>query len=109
ILTTSLFIPFLYFMYKGIKSKSSAKKQINNLIKNNGIVYGQKEFWRKSFIGISTDKKTITYINFNQEKPIISTIPLDDLKNCNIIRSNENDKGAGLKNLTLEFVYKSTG
>jgi len=107
ILTTTLFIPFLYFMYKGIKNKSGAKKQINALLKDSGIVYSQKEFWRKNFIGLSTDKKIVTYIHFNEDKPIISTIPLEDLKNCNIIRSNENDKGAGLKNLALEFIYKS--
>ena len=109
ILTITLFSPFIYFMLKGLKNKSGAKKHISDLLKDNGIVYAQKEFWRNNFIGISSDKKILTYISFNEEKPIVLNISLGDLKNANIIRSNENDKAAGLKNLALEFVFKTSG
>ena len=109
ILIITLFSPFIYFMLKGLKNKSSAKKHINDLLKDNGIVYDQKEFWRKSFIGLSADKKTVTFIQLHEGKPVVNSISLEDVKHCNIIRSNERENAVGLKNLDLEFVFKTAG
>ena len=78
------------------------------LIKNNGIVYSIKEFWRKNFIGISSDAKILTYINTNASKPNINTINFEDLKLCNILKQFNKDKDGveRLKSLNLELIFK---
>ncbi|WP_100613805.1 hypothetical protein [Confluentibacter citreus] len=110
LLVLSVFVPFIIFIYNGAKNTMSVKKQSQLLIKNNGIVYRAKEIWRKNFIGISNDNKTLTYISFKQDKPIISNISLTDIKQCHIIKSynsNSANKVTSLKHIDLELVYKS--
>ena len=108
ILTLSVFLPFLLFIYNGTKNTSSTKKHIAFLIKNNGIIYSLKEIWRKNFIGISNDNKILTYINSNGEQASINTINIEDLKQCNIIKQHKKDKDnvVRLKSLELELIYK---
>lgn len=110
LLVLSVFVPFIIFIYNGAKNTVSIKKQSHLLIKNNGVIYGSKDIWRKNFIGISNDNKILTYINFKQDKPVIDNISLTDIKQCHIIKgynSNSSNKTASLKHLDLEFVYKS--
>ena len=108
ILTLSVFLPFLLFIYNGTKNTSSTKKHIAFLIKDNGIIYSLKEIWRKNFIGISNDNKILTYINSNGEQASINTINIEDLKQCNIIKQHKKDKDnvVRLKSLELELIYK---
>jgi hypothetical protein len=108
ILTLSVFLPFLLFIYNGKKNTSKTNKHINFLIKNNDVVYGIKEIWRKNFIGISNNNKILTYINLNEEKPSINNINLEDLKQCNIIKNYSRDHVLILNSLALEFIYKSS-
>jgi hypothetical protein len=108
ILTLSVFLPFLLFIYNGKKNTSKTNKHINFLIKNNDVVYGIKEIWRKNFIGISNNNKILTYINLNEEKPSINNINLEDLKQCNIIKNYSRDNVLILNSLALEFIYKSS-
>ncbi|OYX28237.1 MAG: hypothetical protein B7Z06_02185 [Flavobacteriales bacterium 32-35-8] len=106
----SVFVPFIIFIYNGTKNTVSIKKQSLLLIKNNGITYSEKDVWRKNFMAISNDNKTLTYINFKQDNPFISNISLTDVKQCHIIKnynSNDANKATSLKNLDLEFVHKS--
>ncbi|PKQ45646.1 hypothetical protein [Confluentibacter flavum] len=110
LLILSVFVPFAIFIYNGAKNTMSVKKQSQLLIKNNGIIYGAKEIWRKNFIGISTDKTILTYMHFKEDKPLIRNISLRDIKQCNIIGNykNSTNKAVALKNLDLELVYYSS-
>jgi hypothetical protein len=109
LLVLSVFLPFLLFVLNGTKNTSNTKKKINSLIKDNGIIYGLKDIWRKKFIGISTDNKIVTFIHFNLNDPIITTINLTDVNQCLIIKNHgkDRDKVIRLKNLSLEFIFKS--
>ncbi|SFZ89912.1 hypothetical protein SAMN05428642_101634 [Flaviramulus basaltis] len=111
LLTLSVFIPFLLFIYSGTKNTSNTKKHVNSLIKGNGIVYSLKEIWRKNFIGISNENNVLTYINSNAEKSTINNINIHDLKQCNVIKNytKEKDKVIRLQSLELELIYKSSG
>lgn len=110
LLVLSVFLPFLYFVYNGAKNTVSIKKQANELIKNNGLVYSAKESWRKNFIAISDQSNVITFIQFGTDTSnIITDINLNDLKACNIIKNYNHgtNKSLSLKNLSLEFIYKA--
>ncbi|WP_111307833.1 hypothetical protein [Confluentibacter sediminis] len=109
LLVLCVFVPFIIFIYNGTKNTLSIKKQAHLLIKNNGIIYSVKDVWRKNFIGISSDNKTLTYIHFKLNKPFIIDISLADLKQCHIIKNYNNgtNKTTSLKSLDLEFIYKS--
>lgn len=110
LLILSVFVPFLLFVYNGAKNSSSTKKQAKSITKNNGITYKAEEVWRKNFIGISNDDKTLTYINLKLAKPFISSVSLLDLKQCHVIK--DYNKGANkvvsLKSVDLELIYKSS-
>ena len=110
LLVLSAFLPFILFIYNGTKNTVSIKKQANDLIKNNGISYSQKEVWRKNFIGISSDNKALTSIKFSAKDPcILRDINLNEVKQCNIIKNYNNaNKSLFLKSLDLELVYKSS-
>lgn len=111
LLVLSVFVPFIIFIYNGAKNTVSIKKQSLLLIKNNGIVYSEKDVWRKNFMAISNDNKILTYINFKQDKPFVNNISLIDVKQCHIIKnynSNSTNKVTSLKSLDLEFIYKSS-
>lgn len=110
LLILSVIVPVLLFIVNGAKNTSNIKKQINKLIKDNGITFSQKEIWRKSFIGLSNDYKTITYIHFKENNPFITNIALADVKQCLIIKNatKSDNKVSGLKNLDLEFSFKSS-
>lgn len=110
ILTLSVFFPLLLFIYNGFRNTSSIKNKITSLLKNNGIMYTDKEVWHHNFIGISEDKKTLTYIHFNDNKPKITTIDLTEIKECNILKTHINgkEKLISLQNLDLAFVYKTS-
>ena len=110
ILVLSVFVPFLLFVLNGTTNTGNIKKQINTLLKDNGIIYRLKDIWRKNFIGISNDDNTLTHIQFNSEKTsVVTHIDLKDVKQCNVIKNCNNNasKTPTLKNLALEFVYKS--
>ena len=109
ILTFSVFFPFLYFIYNGTKTTSSTKKHINSLLKDNGIVYGLKDFWRKNFMGISIDNRILTFIHSDKDNSITKNINISDLKQCNVVKhySKDNDKVVRLKNAGLEFIFKT--
>ncbi|MCF7559696.1 hypothetical protein L3X39_03530 [Sabulilitoribacter multivorans] len=110
ILTLSVFVPFFLFIINGTHNTSNTKKHINYLLKDNGVVYSAKEIWRKNFLGISNDKKILTYLNSNQTKSIIKNINLEDIKQCNILKSyhKDRDKIVRLKSSSLELVFKSS-
>lgn len=110
ILTLSVFLPFLVFIYNGTKNTSSTKKQIASLIKNNGLVYSVKDIWRKNFIGMSDDNKTLSYINTSSEQPVVYNIKLEDLKQCNIVRDYNKDKNGvlNLKSIDLEITFRTS-
>lgn len=111
ILVLSVFVPFLLFIINGSKKTNSIKKQASTLLKDNGIIYSLKDIWRKNFMGISNDNNTLTHIQFNSEKTgVVTDINLKDVKQCNIVKSYHShaNKTASLKNLALEFVYKSS-
>lgn len=109
LLALSVFVPFIMFIYKSLKNTGSIKKQSQSLLKSSGITYGDTEVWRKNFIGLSKDKKTLTYINFKKDIPHVNNISLSDIKQCNIIKSYNNAASTTptLKNLDLELVSKS--
>lgn len=109
LLILSVFIPFIIFIYKGASNTSSVKKQANLLLKNNGIIYSVTDVWRKNFIAISNDNKSVTYIHFKLNIPFIITLNLQDIKECRIIKNyiNVSNKSTSLKSLDLEFIYKS--
>ena len=112
LLVLSVFLPFLYFVLNEIKNGVNIKKLTHGLIKNNGIIYRQKEVWRKNFIGISSDNKHVTSINFSANKSgDVCDINLYDIKQCNIIKHYNNgvNNSLALKSLALEFVYKASG
>ena len=110
LLVLSVFLPFLLFVLNGTKNTSNTKKQINSLIKDNGIIYSLKDIWRKNFMGLSADNKTLTFIHFNLNEPSITTINLTDVNQCLIIKNHgkDRDKVIRLKNLSLEFIFKSS-
>tara|TARA_R110002033_G_scaffold23700_1_gene56010 strand:- start:143 stop:637 length:495 start_codon:yes stop_codon:yes gene_type:complete len=108
LLTLSVFLPFLLFVYNGVKNTSKTKTLINSIIKNNGIIYTHNEIWRKTFIGISNDNIILTYINANLNEPTIISIALSEIKQCNIYKNYSKDKAIVLKSLDLEFIYKSS-
>ncbi len=110
LLTLSVFFPLFLFIYNGFKNSSNIKHKIEALLKNNGIVYGLKEVWHHNFIALSTDKTQITFVHYNSENPIINTIVLAEIKQCNILKNQtrQKDKVISLKNLDLEFVFKSS-
>jgi uncharacterized membrane protein len=110
ILTLSVFIPFLLFVLNGTKNTASTKKLINSFLKDNGIVYGIKEIWRKSFIGISNNNNILTYVYFELGKPTVININLAEIKQCHVIKNYNYDKKkiASLKSLCLELSYKSS-
>jgi hypothetical protein len=107
----SVLAPFIIFIYNGAKTTNSVKKQSNLLIKDNGIIYGSKEIWRKNFIGISNDDKILTYIHFKQDIPFITNISLIEVKQCHVVGNYKNgeNKAISIKNLDLELVFKSAG
>lgn len=109
LLILTVFVPFIIFVYKGTSNTGSIKKQANTLTKNNGIVYNIKEIWRKNFIAMSSDNKTITYIHFKLDIPFIVNINLSDVKQCHIIKNynNASNNSTALKSLDLEFIHKS--
>lgn len=111
LLTLSVFLPFLLFVYNGTKNTASTKKQVNALIKDNGIIYSIKDIWRNCFIGISSNNKTITYIHFKLDTPTATHIALTDIKQCHIVKAYNKgtDKAVSLKSLDLEFVSKTSG
>ena len=88
--------------------KKPEKKQVELLLKTSGVVYGTTDVWRKNFIGLSKEKNTLTYINFKDEKPQINHVALQDIKQCNILKSYNNNANAALKNLDLELVSISS-
>lgn len=109
LLVLSVLVPFILFIYNSSKTSVRIKKQSQSLLKSNGIVYDTTEIWRKNFIGISNDKKTVTYINFSKDIPAIINISLEDIKQCNIVKgfNTGSNNSQSLKNLELEFVSKS--
>lgn len=111
LLVLSVFVPFIIFIYNSSKNKISVKKQSTLLIKDNGIVYGVKEIWRKNFIGISSDNKILTYIHFKQDIPFVANISLIEVKQCHVVGNykNSGNKAISIKNLDLELVFKSAG
>ncbi|MEN3323921.1 hypothetical protein VP395_09290 [Mariniflexile soesokkakense] len=111
LLVLSVFVPFMLFIYNGVKNTVSIKKQANALIKSKGLVYDPQEIWRKNFIGITNNNTILTYIKFSSEKPsVVSDINLNEIKQCSIIKNHNNgaNKSLFLKSLDLEFVYKSS-
>lgn len=108
LLILSVFLPVILFIYNGRKNTSNIKKQINALIKGNGITYSHKEIWRKNFIGMSNNNKTLTYIHFKLGKPFVGNINLSDIKQCQIIKNIDGGRGkpTNLKSLDLELTYK---
>jgi len=110
LLVLCVLVPFILFIYNSSKTSGNIKKQSQLLLKTNGIVYGMTDIWRKNFIGISKDKKTLTSINFNKDVPSLNTISLADIKQCNLVKKyNTNaNKTQTLQNLDLELVSKST-
>jgi len=110
VLTLSVFIPFYLFIYYGIKNMNNIKSKINSILKNNAITYNFKEIWRNNFIGISADKKVLTYIQVNNGIPIIMNIAMAEIKHCNIIKNlnKDKDKIVRLKKLDLEIFHKSS-
>lgn len=108
LLILSVLVPFFMFIYKSSINSKSIKKQSQLLLKSSSIDCGTTDTWRKSFIGISNDKNTLTHISFKDEKPLINNIALSDIKQCNIIKSYNNNENTTLKNLDLELVNKSS-
>ncbi|MGK0253322.1 MAG: hypothetical protein ACI9OE_000790 [Mariniflexile sp.] len=110
ILILSVFLPFLLFVLNGTKNTASTKKHINSLLKDNGIVYGIKEIWRKSFIGISDNNNILTYVYFELGKPTAININVAEIKQCHVIKNYNYDKKkiASLKSQYLELSYKSS-
>ena len=108
ILVVSVFLPFFIFIFNGTNNTSSTKKQITSIIKDNGIVYSLKEFWRKNFMAISSDAKILTFVSTITSEPNIQNINLEELKHCNIIKHYNNDKDGivRLKSLNLELIFK---
>lgn len=108
LLVLSVLVPFIIFIFKSSTNTSSIKKRSEVLLKTSGIVYGTTDVWRKNFIGLSKEKNTLTYINFKDEKPQINHVALQDIKQCNILKSYNNNANAALKNLDLELVSISS-
>jgi hypothetical protein len=108
LLIISAFLPVILFIYNGRKNTANTKKQIKALIKGNGITYSHKEIWRKNFIGISNNNKTLSYIHFEKDKPFVNNINLSDIKQCQIIKNIDGGKGkpTNLKSLDLGLTYK---
>lgn len=109
LLILSVLVPFAIFIFNSSKTSVRIKKQSQSLLKSNGIVYDTTEIWRNNFIGMSNDKKTLTYINFSKDIPALINISLEDIKQCNIVRgfNTGSNNSQSLKNLELEFVSKS--
>lgn len=110
ILTLSVFIPFLLFIYNGTHNTSNTKKHITLFLKENGLIYSLKEIWRKNFIGISDDNKILTYLTSKGEEFISANVNLADLKQCNIIKhyNKAKDNVVSLKSLELELVFRAS-
>lgn len=111
LLTLSVFLPFFIFIYNGTKNTSSTKKQITSLIKDYGIIYSLKEFWRKNFIGLSNDNKILTIATVKDSEVTFNNINIEELKQSNVIKNYNKDKDGvvRLKSLGLELIYKFPG
>ena len=110
LLILSVFLPFFYFIYNGLKNTNKIVKKAEAIIKNNGIKYTIKDIWHQNFIGLSDDKKTLTYLQMNDQNPININILLSELKQCNIIvkHSKGADKVVSLNQLDLEIIFKTS-
>ena len=110
ILVLSVFLPFLYFIYNGLKNSNTISKKIEALVKANNFTYSIKDFWHNNFIGLSDDKKILTYISIKDQNPINIDILLDELLHCDIlnIQVKGRNKTMYLDRLDLKFLFKSS-
>ena len=74
-------IPFLIFVFKGINNTTKTKQKAENLLKSNGFKYNLQEVWNTKFIGLTQDKKVLSYIHYKDESETHLDINMDQI-NC---------------------------
>ena len=67
LVVSSVFVPFLIFVYKGLNNTSKTKQKVEKITKLSGFNYKLKEVWNNKFIDLSEDHNMLTYIQFNSD------------------------------------------
>lgn len=106
----SVVIPFLIFVFKGINNTTKTKQKAENLLKSNGFKYNLQEVWNTKFIGITQDKKVLSYIHFKDESETHLDINMDQIKHCEIVSDyrTDRDKVTRLKHLDLKITFNTS-
>ncbi len=103
----SVFVPFFIFIFKGLNNTSKTKHKAENLLKSNGFKYNLKEVWNNKFIGLTEDKKVLSYIAFKEEGNQVLNLNLAEIKSCEVISDYkiDKDKVSSLKHLDLKITF----
>lgn len=109
LVVSSVFVPFLIFVYKGLNSTSKTKHKAEKITKLSGFNYKLKEVWNNKFIGIAQDDNMLTYIQFNNDNHKIYNLKLSDIKSCELVTNYKigKDKVTRLEYLDLKIAFHS--
>ena len=107
LVTLSVFVPFFIFIFKGLNNTTKTKHKAENLLKPNGFKYNLKEVWNNKFIGLTEDKKVLSYIAFKEDENQVFNLELSEIKSCEVISDYKKDidKVTRLKHLDLKISF----
>ena len=107
LVTLSVFVPFFIFIFKGLNNTTKTKHKAENLLKSNGFRYNLKEVWNNKFIGLTEDKKVLSYVAFKPDENQVLNLELSEIKSCEVISDykKDTDKVTRLKHLDLKISF----
>lgn len=107
LVSLSVFVPFFIFIFKGLNNTTKTKHKAENLLKTNGFKYNLKEVWNNKFIGLTEDKKVLSYIAIKEDENQVYNFELSEIKSCEIIcdYKKDVDKVTRLKHLDLKIWF----
>lgn len=112
ITTLCCVLPYLWFVIIARNGTNKLKKQINNAVKKENLLFRTKEQWSNHFIGVDDVQNTLLFLSANSLKTPYLKISLQDVKSCQIIKKSRNYKKemkteTELQSLDLEISFYS--
>ena len=91
-------------------NSNKIKKQINNAVKKENLLFSIKEQWSNHFIGIDDVQNTLLFLSENSLKSPYLKINLQGIKSCQIIKKSRDYKKekkteTELQSLDLEISF----
>ncbi|MDX5435580.1 MAG: hypothetical protein LPK03_00185 [Pontibacter sp.] len=103
-------VPIFLFQKKQRNKQSKTKLHLDNLGKEQGLVFSLYEFWDSNYvIGLDTSKKVLCYYTCVTDKENYTLISLAEVEKCTVINDHRDvNNNRVIDQIRLSFTFKDS-